>query len=115
MGNCMSDMPSLDPDLTRLFDEARTSLPAEAFMEQLHVRLTHARHLRLGLQVSALALLAALAIAVTPYAARVSLTAADALGRWLPFIGEAMGSPLGWAGSLLVGAWVLRRSHVFGR
>ncbi len=111
----MSDMPPLDPDLTRLFDAARAPLPAEVFSERLQAGIDRARRVRLILQLVGLGLLAAVAVAVTPYAATVSLAAADSLGRWVPEVGVAMGSPLGWACSLLVGAWVLRRSHVFDR
>jgi hypothetical protein len=111
----MSDRQPLDEDLTRLFEGARTDLPSEAFVEQLERRLARARRMRLGTQVVLLAVLAAAAALMTPYVARGSLTVMDYAARWLPDVALALSSPAGWAASLILGAWVLKRAHVFER
>src|SRR6185437_12369042 len=99
----MSDRQPADDDLMRLFERARTDLPSEAFVERLERRLAQARRTRLGAQIALLALLVAAA----------ALMACAA--QWLPQLGLALDSPTGWAGSLLLGAWVLKRAHVFER
>ena len=100
----MSDMPPLDQDLMRAFDEAHAPLLSEVFIEQLQERIVRARRARLALQVGALVLLAAVAVLVTPYVASFSRAVVD-----------SMASPLSWACSLVAGVWALRRSHVFSR
>jgi hypothetical protein len=116
MVNGMSDLqPALDPDLARLFDEARTTLPAEAFLEPLERRMVRARRARLAFQVTALVVLAVAALGLAPYVVRGS----DLLSRygayWVGSVGVAMTSPIGWGCSLMLGAWVLRRCHAFER
>jgi len=111
----MSDRQRPDGDLVRLFEAARTELPAEAFVERLERRLARSRRTRLGIQCLLLALLAVAAALVTPYVARGSLAAMDYAAQRLPDLGLVLNSPVGWIGSLLLGAWVLRRAHVFER
>jgi hypothetical protein len=108
-------MPPPDEDLTRLFDEARGDLPSEAFLERFQMRMARARRARLILQLCPLVLLAAVAAIVAPYAARGSLVVIEHAVRWIPDLGLAMTSPIGWVCSLALGVWVLRRSHVFER
>ncbi len=107
----MSDMQSLDEDLLRLFERARTELPSAAFLERLERRMARARGVRLAVQISLLALLVVAIAIVTPeVTAGIGYAA-----KWLPEIGLAMSSPLGWLCSLILGAWVLKRTHVFER
>jgi hypothetical protein len=107
--------PSLDPDLTRLFDEAHLELPATAFLESFERRIARARGVRLALQVAALGVLAPAALGLAPYAVRGSLLLSRYAMHWAPGLGLAMSSPVGWACSLLLGVWVLRRCHAFER
>ena len=111
----MSARQPLDEDLVRLFEGARTELPPAGFVDRLERRLARARRMRLGTQVVLLALLAGAAALMTPYVARGSLTMVDYAARGLPDVGLALSSPAGWAASLILGAWVLKRAHVFER
>ncbi len=116
MGNGMSDrQPSLDPDLTPLFDGARTALPAAAFLESFERRIAHARGVRLAFQVATLGVLAGAALVLAPYVVRELLQLSGYAVRWAPSLGLAMSSPIGWACSLVLGAGVLRRCHAFER
>lgn len=111
----MNDRQPSDDDLMRLFERARTDLPSEAFVERIERRLAHARRSRLGAQIALLALLVVAAALMTPYVSRGSVTLMAYAAQWLPQLGLALNSPTGWAGSLLLGAWVLKRAHVFER
>lgn len=107
----MSDMQPLDDDLLHLFERARTELPSAAFLERTERRMARARGVRVALQVGLLAVLAVAMAIVTP---EVTAGVGYAV-KWLPELGLAMSSPLGWVCSLLVGAGVLKRTHVFDR
>jgi len=111
----MSDHPPLDEDLAHLFEDARAALPAKAFLEQLERRMARARTLRLTFRVGLLTVLVVAVAVLAPYAGRGSVAAIDYAAQWVPQIGLAMNSPAGWIGSLLLGLWVLRRSHAFER
>jgi hypothetical protein len=54
---------------------------------------------------------AAFAAVLTPYIVEGSLTAASHLGGWLPALGNAMTSPIGWICSLGAAAWSMRRAR----
>jgi hypothetical protein len=112
----MSDIqPPLDQDLVRLFDDAQSTLPSEAFVERFERRMARSMRIRLALQAVGLALLAAVVWITAPYAIRGSLALSSSATEGLSDLGLAMGSPMGWVCSLLAGAWVLRRYHVFDR
>lgn len=111
----MNDNRPLDEDLMRLFEGARTELPPAAFVERLERALARATHVWLGTQIILLALLAIVAALMTPYVTQASLTVTDYVAQWLPDVGVALSSPAGWLGSLILGAWVLKRAHVFER
>ena len=107
----MSDMQSLDEDLLRLFEGARTELPSAEFLERIERRMARARGVRLAVQISLLALLVVAMAIVTP---EIS-TGVGYAAKWMPDLGLAMSSPLGWICSLILGAGVLKRTHVFER
>jgi hypothetical protein len=99
----------LDPELTRLFAQARAPLADDEFMAALLLKIVRARRTRLGRQtlgmiaiVIILALSTRLILDATAAAVRivveVSLVPADLLI-----------SPWGWVVSMLIGAWVLLR------
>lgn len=111
----MSEMQPLDEDLLRLFEGARSELPSAAFLERIELRMARARSVRLAVQIGLLILLAVAVAIVTPEVTRESLAGGDYLARWLPDLGLALSSPLGWVCSLILGAWVLKRTHVFER
>jgi hypothetical protein len=84
-------------------------------VERLERSLARARRVRLGFQIVLLGLLAAAAALLTPSVTRGSFAVMDSAAQWLPDVGLALNSPAGWAGSLILGAWVLKRAHVFER
>jgi hypothetical protein len=104
-------MTELDDNLRRLFAEAEETLPAAAFLEMAAGRVRQMRRRR---AISRTALATAgvgAAIAVTPYVVEGSLLAASHAGMWAPGLGNALTSPIGWACSLAVAAWGLRRAR----
>lgn len=103
-------MSEFDDTLTRLFAEARATLPAEEFLENVAVCMRRGRRRR-ALEWAAWTTAAAgLAIALTPLIVAGSLTAASHLGLWLLALGNALISPVGWACSLALAAWGVRRA-----
>lgn len=104
-------MTEFDDTLTRLFAETRQTLPAEDFLENVAARMQHELRRR-AIKRTALAIAAAaLAVALTPYVAEQSLGIASHLSAWLPRIGDALMSPVGWAVSLAFAAWGMRRAR----
>lgn len=104
-------MTELDDTLTRLFAEARETLPEETFLQNVAVHMSHARRRRAMRQAGLAAAAVGLAVAVTPYVAEGSLSVASHLGAWLPAFGNVLVSPLCWACSLAVAAWGMRRAQ----
>lgn len=104
-------MTEFDDTLTRLFADTAQTLPAEDFLETVAARMRQELRRR-AIRRTALAIAAAaLAVALTPYVVEGSLSLASHLGAWLPAIGNALTSPVGWAFSLVVAAWTLHRAR----
>jgi hypothetical protein len=104
-------MTEFDDTLTRLFAEAQEPLPAEDFFEEVAGRVNRERGRR-AIRRAALALaVTGAAVALTPYVADGSLTVASHLGVWIPTLGNALASPVGWACSLAAVAWSVRRAR----
>lgn len=104
-------MTEFDDTLTRLFAEARETLPEKEFLQAITVRMHRARRRRAIRQAVLATAAAGLAVAVTPYVAAGSLSVASHLGVWLPALGNALGSPLCLVCSLAVAAWGIRRAQ----
>jgi hypothetical protein len=112
----MSDMqPQLDEDLVRLFEDVQAPVHPEAFLERIERRMARLRRVRLAVRLSGLALLAGVAVIIAPYTLQGSLTLSSYAAEAVSSLGLAMMSPVGWACSLILGAWVLRRCHVLKR
>lgn len=107
-------MSELDDTLTRLFAQAQASLPADPFLETVILRMQRQRRWRTVQLATGMATGAMLAVALTPYAVSGSIALAALSARWLPAIGNAFASPLGWACALAVTAWGLRRALARG-
>jgi hypothetical protein len=103
-------MTEPDDTLIRLFADAQASLPAADFLQGVLCRMERERRRRGIKLVTMTAAAGGLAIALTPYVVRGSVAVAAYLGMWLPAIGGALASPIGWAGSLAIAAWSLRRA-----
>lgn len=104
-------MNEFDDTLTRLFAEARATLPAEEFLENVALRMNRGRRQRALKRAALTTVAAGLGIAVTPFIAEGSLTVASHLGAWLLALGNALMSPVGWACSLALAAWGVRRAR----
>lgn len=104
-------MSEFDDTLTRLFAERRETLPAVDFLESVAGRIRDARRQRAVRHAALMTAAAVLAIVLTPYVARGSLAVASHLAAWLPALGSALASPVGWVCSLASAAWALRRAR----
>jgi hypothetical protein len=104
-------MTGFDDTLTRLFAEAREPLPTEEFLETVAIRVHHARRRRTLKQAVSTGVAAVLALLLTPRIVTASLAGATHLGVWLPALGNALTSPLGWAFSLALAARAMRRAR----
>jgi hypothetical protein len=91
-------MSEFDDTLTRLFAEARETLPPDDFLENVARRMSHARRRRAIGQTAVAIAAVAVAIALTPYVAEGSLAVASHLGN-------ALGSPIVWIGALAVASY----------
>jgi len=102
-------MSEFDDTLTRLFAEARETLPDEDFLRNVAMRMRHAHRRRAVRQAAFATAAAGVAAALTPYVAEGSLAVASHLGAWLPAFEDALASPIAWACALAVAAWNMRR------
>jgi hypothetical protein len=103
-------MTEFDDTLSRLFAEAQETLPAADFLETAAARMRHARRRHTIKQAVFATAGAGIAVALTPDVVEGSLTAAGHLGVWLPALGNALTSPIGWACSLALAAWGVRHA-----
>jgi hypothetical protein len=101
----------LDPDLARLFAQAREPLADEVFMATLLPAIERARRTRLRRQI--LAVVAVVIIVSFNLRFVVDMTAAGVrfVGDLSPTYAEALMTPWGWAASMLVGLWMVLRTR----
>lgn len=103
-------MTEFDDTLTRLFAEVQEeALPPDGFLAQLAARMHRDGRRRAIQRLAWRTVAAAVAAAATPYVAGGTLGVASHLGVWLAQMGNALTSPAGWACSLLIAAWGMRR------
>jgi hypothetical protein len=100
-----------DPELSLLFARAREPLGDDVFMATLLSRLDRVRRRRMLRQIllaAAVVLIVAVTLRMildeTAGAVRIFADALSAHTEWVI-------SPWGWAGSMLIGAWVVLRSR----
>ena len=101
----------LDPDLTRLFAQAREPLADGPFMANLLLKIERARRARMWRQILAIA---AVAVIVALNMRRVLEATAGAVrfvGDFSPTYTQVLISPWGWAVSMVVGVWVVLRTR----
>lgn len=97
-------MNEFEDTLTRLFASTREAPTDDHFVAAVTVRMERERRRR-PIKLAALAVAGSgIALALTPYVAAGSLAVAIHFGAWLT-------SPMGWACSLGIAAWVLRRAR----
>lgn len=98
-------MSEFDETLTKLFAEARESLPAEDFLERVATDVTRVRRRDVIRRALLILPAAAVAVAATPYVAAGSLRVVSHLGPWLPALSGSLDSPVTWLCWLAVVAW----------
>jgi len=104
-------MTEFDDTLTRLFADTREALPAEDFLEHVAAGMNHELRRRAIKRTAVAVAAAGVAVVLTPYIVEGSLGFVSHLGTWLPAIGNALTSPIGWACSLAFAAWGVRRAQ----
>ena len=104
------DDDGLDPDLSRLFDQAEQPLPAETFVAVMFDDMRKARRRRLISRASGIAIILAVGAWAAPYAAEQTLRIAGWVTDGLPDNASelAFASPLGWLCAALVTWRILR-------
>jgi hypothetical protein len=105
----------MDPALARAFAEARTPPADGAFEDEVMDRILKARRVRSVRAMVVVGAFLAAAAALSPWVAQGSLAVSRRLSFWLPALGQALASPVGWVCALAVAAWSLRRAGVIGR
>jgi hypothetical protein len=101
----------LDPDLARLFAQAREPLADDSFTANLLLKIERARRARLWCQILAIAA----AVVVVSLNMRLVLEKTAAamrlIGDFSPAYAEMLITPWGWAVSMIVGIWVVLRTR----
>ncbi|HWX35410.1 MAG TPA: hypothetical protein VNZ53_49310 [Steroidobacteraceae bacterium] len=100
-----------DPELARVFAQAREPLADEQFIANLLRKIDHARRTRMWRQIFAIF---AVMIIVSLNMRLVLDTTAGAvrgIGDFLATSTELLTTRWGWAASMLVGAWVVFRTR----
>jgi hypothetical protein len=108
-------MSNPDEDLTRLFAASDSSVSTEEFVTNVMRRIGRERRQRMLRRVALALLLVVVAAAATPYVVEGSLEIASRFVDALAAFGAVLASPAGWACTILLAVWVLRRAQVFGR
>jgi hypothetical protein len=100
-----------DPELARVFAQAREPLAHEQFIANLLQKIDHARRVRMWRQI--LAILAVLGLVSLNVRLVLEQTAAAArfIGDFSPAYTDLLITPWGWAASMLVGVWVVYRTR----
>ena len=101
----------LDPELTRLFAQARGPLADDSFMANLLLKIERARRARLWRQILAIVAVAAVvAFNIRPVLEKTA-AAVRLVGDFSPAYADLLITPWGWAVSMLVGIWVVLRTR----
>ena len=96
----------LDPDLTRLFAQAREPLVDDLFMANLLLKIERARRARMWRQILAIVVSLNIRLVLEKTAAAVRL-----VGDLSPAYADMLITPWGWAVSMVVGIWVVLRTR----
>jgi hypothetical protein len=103
------DDEGFDPELTQLFDTAKTQAAApDAFVASVLLSMQRTRRLRLIRQIAGLAIILICSAFLAPYVAQQTLFVADWFTNQLPATGMALVSPIGSVCAALL-AWRIAR------
>src|SRR5258708_8326401 len=101
----------LDPELTRLFAQARGPLADDLFMANLLLKIERARRARMWRQILAIVAVAVVvALNIRPVLEKTA-AAVRLVGDISPAYAEMLITPWGWAVSLLAWIWVVLRNR----
>jgi hypothetical protein len=101
----------LDPDLTRLFAQAREPLAEEQFMANLLLKIERARRARMWRRILAVAAVAVIVSLNMRLVLETTAAAVRLIGDFSRAYTEMLITPWGWAVSMLVGIWVILRTR----
>ena len=100
-----------EPDLSRLFAQARKPLADDLFLANVLSKIDRARRARLWRQI----FVAAVAVIIVSLNLRpvleMTASAVRFAGELLPSQAGLLVTPWGWAVSMLIGAWVVFRTR----
>ncbi len=101
----------LDPDLTRLFAQAREPLVDDLFMANLLLKIERARRARMWRQILAIVAVAiVVSLNIRPVLEKTA-AAVRLVGDLSPAYADMLSTPWGWAVSMVVGIWVVLRTR----
>ena len=101
----------LDPDLARLFAQSRAPLADDSFMANLLLNIERARRARLWRRIFAIAAVATVGLLNMRLVLEKTAAAVRLIGDSSPAFTDMLITPWGWAGSMLVGIWVVLRTR----
>jgi hypothetical protein len=101
----------LDPDLTRLFAQAREPLADDLFMANLMLKIERARRVRMWRQILAIVAVAVVVSFNMRQVLEKTAAAVRLVGDLSPAYADMLITPWGWAVSMLVGIWVVLRTR----
>jgi hypothetical protein len=104
-------MNELDPDLTRLFAQARAPLADDVFMAGLLLKMERARRARMRRQVLAIAAVAVVVLLNLGPVLEGTAAVVRLVGDVPPAFADLLITPWGWAVSMLVGIAVVLRAR----
>jgi hypothetical protein len=100
-----------DPELTRVFAQAREPLADEQFTAKLLQKIDQARHVRMWRQILTIVAVLGLLSLNMPLALETTAAAVRFVGDFSPAYTDVLITPWGWAASMLVGVWVVFRTR----
>jgi hypothetical protein len=100
-----------DPELTRVFAQAREPLADEQFIAMLLQKIDHARHVRMWRQILTILAVLGLVSLNMPLVLEKTAAAVRFVGDFSPAYTDVLITPWGWAASMLVGVWVVFRTR----
>jgi hypothetical protein len=100
-----------DPELARVFAQAREPLADQQFIANLLQKIDHARRVRLWRQILGVVAVAVVVSLNVPPALEQTVAVVRFVGDLSPDYTDLLITPWGWTASMLVGAWVVYRTR----
>jgi hypothetical protein len=100
-----------DPELTRVFAQAREPLADEQFIANLLQKIDHARRIRMWRQIFAIFAVIIMVLFNMRLVLEKTAAAVRFVGDLAPAYMDVLITPWGWAASMLIGVWVVLRTR----